>query len=474
MEIARGTTAIVNVTLVTLDPTRRIIEDGALLLEGDRIESVGYAAELAGRLSQAARTIEGRGMVAMPGFVNAHTHSFQSLLRGLADGMDLLGFLSNVVYPVAPIITREEVRLGATLSALEAVKSGTTCLIDNHPADTSLATTDGIARAYANLGIRALVARGIRQPTARARAWGIPEHVFQFSLAEEIEITRELMENWQGEVNGRVQVCPAPLTLFLAGPKELRAAKDLAREYDAPFHIHIAESQSEVEATLEDYGCREVELLKREGVLDHRSHVVHGIWLDEAELDMLAQAEAHVIHCPTSNMSLASGAAAVPDMLARGVNVALATDGIGNHTHDMFIVMKSAALLHRVQALHADALTAQQSLEMATLGGARALGLEEQIGSLEPGKKADVILLDLHKPHLVPVHDIPTAIVQGARASDVDTVIVDGKVVMEGRTVLTVNEASILAAADAAGRDLVARAGLKHVSVGAEAEGMLQ
>jgi len=477
MPADRGTTALINVTLVTLDPGRRIIEDGALLLRGDRIEAIGTASELADRLSQSERTIDGRGMVAMPGFVNAHTHSFQSLLRGLADGMDLLGFLSNVVYPVTPVITHEEMQLGAAISALEAVKSGTTCLVDNHSADTSLAGTDGIVRTYADMGLRALVARGIRLPTARARAWHVPEHVFQFSLEEELEITRQLMESWRSEANGRVQVCPAPLTLFLAGPEELRAAKGLADEYDAPLHIHIAESQSEVETTMEDYGCREVELLDREGVLDHRFHVVHGIWLDELELDLLARSGAHVIHCPTSNMSLASGAAAVPDMLARGVNVALATDGIGNHTHDMFVVMKSAPLLHRVQALQADALTAQQSLEMATLGGARALGLEDEIGSLELGKKADVILVDLFKPHLVPVHDIPTAIVHGARASDVDTVIVDGQIVMQGRTVMTVDEASILAAADDAGRDLVARAGLKpptHVASQAEAEGMLQ
>jgi len=454
------TTAIINVTLLTLDPARRIIQNGALLFQDDRIEAVGPTAELAELVAKATQKIDGRGMVAMPGFVNAHTHSFQSLLRGLADGLDLLGFLRKVVYPVTPVITPEEIRLGAALSILEAIKSGTTCLIDNHSADTSLIATDGIAQVFAESGMRGLIARGIRQPTLRSQAWNVPEHTYQFSLAEEIEITRDLIERWQSKANNRVQICPAPLTLFLASPDDLRAAKTLADEFGAPLHVHIAESQSEVEATIDDYGCREVEHLARIGVLDQRFHVVHGVWLNEHELDLLAEAGGHVIHCPTSNMSLASGVAPVPEMLAHGVNVALASDGIGNHNHDMFSVLKTTALLHRVHNLRPDILAAEQILEMATLGGARALGLEDEIGSLEPGKKADLILIDLNKPHLVPIYDLPTAIVHGANASDVDTVIIDGQVIMANRQVKTLDEATITSTAQTAGMELAQRAGL--------------
>lgn len=454
------TIALVNVTLLTLDSARRIIPHGALIFQDDRIESVGPAAALADDLARATRTIDGRGMVAMPGIVNAHTHSFQSLLRGLADGLDLIGFLRKVVYPVTPVITAEEIRLGAALSVLEAIKSGTTGLIDNHAADTGLAATDGIAQVFAESGMRGMIARGIRQQTQRSRTWHVPTHAFQFSLAQEIEITRDLIERWQKAANGRVQVCPAPLTLFLVSPDDLRAAKALADEYRAPLHIHVAESQSEVDATLEDYGCREVEHLAQVGVLDRRLHIVHGVWLDEREMDLLAEAGGHVVHCPTSNMSLASGVAPVPELLARGVNVALASDGLGNHNHDMFSVLKTTALLHRVHTLRPDILTSEQILEMATLGGARALGLENEIGSLEAGKKADVILLDLCKPHLTPVYDLPTAIVHGASAADVDTVIIDGQVVMEGRQVKTLDEAAIVSEAQSAGRALVRRAGI--------------
>ena len=453
-------TALVNLTLLTLDASGRIIEDGALILRDDRIAGVGRRAELQGRIAACPAVRDCGGMVAMPGFVNAHTHTFQSLLRGLADGLDLLGFLRQVAYPVARTISVEDTRVGAALSALEAIRCGTTCLIDNHSANTDLAATDAIAQVFAEAGLRGLVARGFRQPTARARRWNVPEQSFQFSLAEELEITRHLIEKWRKPAEGRVRVCPAPLTLFLAGPDDLRAAKALADEFDAPLHVHVAEVQSEVEATLEDYGCREVEHLAQVGVLDKHFHVVHGVWLDAGELDLLAEKGGHVVHCPTSNMSLASGVAPVPEMLARGVNVALASDGLGNHNHDMFSVMKAACLLHRVHTLRPDALTPEQVLAMATLGGARALGLEAEIGSLEAGKKADLMLLDLRKPHLVPLADLPTAVVLGAQASDVDTVIVNGRTVMEGRRVRTLDEAAILTAAEEAGRELRLRAGL--------------
>lgn len=162
-------TALVNVTLITLDPARRIIPDGCLLIEDDHIEAVDRRVRLSAQIDRVPRTIDGRGMVALPGFVNAHTHSFQSLLRGLADGLDLIGFLREVIYPVTSVMTPEEVRLGAALSVLEAIKSGTTCLVDNHSADTSLAATDGIAQVFAESGMRGLIARGLRQPTPRAR-----------------------------------------------------------------------------------------------------------------------------------------------------------------------------------------------------------------------------------------------------------------------------------------------------------------
>jgi len=437
-------TALVNVTLLTLDSARRIIPEGALIFQDERIEAVGPAAELAGRIAQARQTLDGHGMLAMPGFVNAHTHSFQSLLRGLADGLDLIGFLREVVYPITPVMTPEDVRLGAALSVLEAIKSGTTCLVDNHSGDTSLAATDGIAQVFAESGMRGLIARGLRQPTPRARAWHVPEHAFQFSLAEELEITRDLIERWRHAADGRVQVCPAPLTLFLASPDDLRAAKALADEYAAPLHIHVAETQSEVDATLQDYGCREVEHLAQVGVLDRRFHVVHGVWLDEREMDMLAESGGHVVHCPTSNMSLASGVAPIPEMLARGVNVALASDGLGNHNHDMFSVLKTTSLLHRVHTLQPDVLSSEQILEMATLGGARALGLENEIGSLEVGKCADFFAVNLNRLELAGAWHDPVAALVFCSPVTTDYTVVGGKFVIKHGELVTLDQVQLV------------------------------
>jgi 5-methylthioadenosine/S-adenosylhomocysteine deaminase len=456
------TIALFNVSLLCLDPARTQVERGAVIIRDSRIDALGPQAQLGRQIDAADEKIDGQGMLAMPGLVNAHTHSFQSLLRGLADGMDLLGFLRDLIYPVTSVMTPNQICQGAAVSVLEAIRSGTTCLVDNLSADTSFETTDGIAQVMASSGIRGVVARGIRLETPRSRTWRVPAHAFAFSLAEEIDITRSLIEKWRVRENGRVGVCPAPLTLFLAGPDDLREIGALAETYGTPVEIHIAESQSEVSATLEDYGCREVELLDRVGLVNERLQAVHCVWLEDEEIDLLASSAAHVIHCPTSNMLLGSGVTPLPRMIERGLNIALGSDGIGNYNHDMFNVMRAASLLQRVHNHRPDAIRAEDVLYMATMGGARALGLEGEIGSLEPGKKADLILLDLERAHHVPVHDLASAIVHGAQGADVDTVIVDGQVVMRNRQVRTVDEAKVITAAKAAGLDVTRKAGVSR------------
>jgi 5-methylthioadenosine/S-adenosylhomocysteine deaminase len=456
------TTALSNVSLLCLDPARRVIGRGAVIIRGARIEALGEQAGLEREIDEADEKIDGRGMLAMPGLVNAHTHTFQSLLRGLADGKDLLSFLRDLIYPVTAVMTPEEIARGAAVSVLEAIKSGTTCLIDNLSADTSFETTDDIAQVMASSGIRGVVARGIRLETPRSRTWRVPPHVFAFNLAEEIDITRSLIEKWRERANGRVGICPAPLTLFLAGPDDLRQIGALAQAYETPVEIHIAESQSEVAATLEDYGCREVELLDRVGLLNERLQAVHCVWLEDAEIDLLAASAAHVIHCPTSNMLLGSGVTRLPRMIESGLNIALGSDGIGNYDHDMFSVMRATSLLQRVHNLRPDAIGAEDVVYMATMGGARSLGLEREIGSLEPGKRADLILLDLDQPHHVPVHDLASAIVHGTQGADVDTVIIDGHVVMQGRQIRTMNETQVISEAKAAGLEVTRRAGVSR------------
>lgn len=459
-----GTTAVTNVTLLTMDDKRRIIRDGCLIIHGDRIGALGKAASHQKEISECRHHIDGNGCVALPGFVNCHTHTFQSLLRGLAAGLDLIGFLSKLIYPVTRVITPKHTRVGAAISILEAVKSGTTCLVDNHSGDTGWEATEGIAHEMDKLGIRGVVARGIRIRTPRATLWGVPEHVFCFDLSQEIEITERLAAEWDGKAAGRIRICPAPLTLFLAGPEDLLAAKALADRHQVPLHIHVAETQSEVEATLEDHGLREVEYLDSLGILDERCHVVHGVWLSEHELDLIGERRAQVIHNPTSNMALGSGVARIPEMMEREINVALGTDGAGNFNHDMFNVIRTAPLLQAVHHRRPNVLSAEQVLEMATRGGASALGMEREIGSLDVGKKADVVLLDLDKPHVAPYHSLVDAVVFGATAGEVEWVIVDGKVIVRHGVLITGDESHILNEARSASRELTTRAGIRMVT----------
>jgi 5-methylthioadenosine/S-adenosylhomocysteine deaminase len=454
------TTAIANVTLLTLDQSHRVIHDGTIIIEGDRIKALGKHSELKGELENCGEIIDGRGCVALPGFVNCHTHTFQSLLRGLSIGKSLIEFLAELIYPVNKVISPEDMKIGASISILEAIKSGTTCLVDNNSGDTSREGSEAIAEAMDSLGIRGVLARGIRLRTRRASMWGVPDHVFPFDLAEEIEITEELISAWNGKGDGRLHVCPAPLTLFLVEREDLLAAKALADQYQVPMHVHVAETQSEVEATLEDHGLREVEYLASLGLLDDRCHIVHGVWLNEHELDLIAEHRAHVIHNPTCNMSLGSGVAPIPEMLRRGINVALGTDGVGNFNHDMFSVVRTTPLLHSVHLLTPDVLSAEQVLEMATRGGARALGLEDEIGSLEVGKKADIVMIDLDKPHLIPYYDVSTAIVFGAIASDVAYVFINGNMVVQRGLFLPGDEKELLEKARSTAQDLIQRAGL--------------
>ncbi|MCL4458446.1 MAG: amidohydrolase [Chloroflexi bacterium] len=452
-------TAIVNTTIVSMDAERRIIKDGAILIEDDRIIAVGTTDDL--RYTGADRIIEARGKVAIPGLINAHTHMFQALLRGLGDDKDLIDFLTKAIYPIATVLTAEDVYAGALLSCVEAIKSGTTCIVDNHTVNTSESVVDNIAKAYLQTGMRGLIARGLRYHTPRAEKWGIPRFLYAYSLEEDLDIMERLLLRWQGEGRGMVSVCPAPVTIFASGPHLFTALKSLYDKYGTCIHTHVAESRSEVEATLEDYGMREIQLLHSLGVLGPRFHVVHGVWLSDEEIALLAESGGNLIHCPVSNMFLASGVARLPEMLRAGINIALGSDGAANNNQDMFGVMKTAALLHKVHHLNPTVTPCEQVFEMATLGGAKTLGMEAKIGSLEPGKKADIVLVDLWKAHTLPIHRVISALVYCANGSDVDTVVIDGRIVMEGRRVLTVDEGEVLSRSESVAEDLIQRAALQ-------------
>lgn len=441
-------------TVITMDPARRVLRDASVVTESGRIVDLGSTMEVRSR-QKIDDVINCSGKIIMPGMINAHTHMFQSLLRGLGDDMELVTWLRRLLFPACKKLTDEQVRVGAALGSLEMAKTGVTTVIDNHHVRTSEKAVDGVAGAVLRTGLRGFIARGMKTMTKREEKLGVPKEFVEFDLQEDIAITERLIQRWRDKGEGRVSICPGPTSIHASGPDMLREVARISQRYSVPVHIHIAESNSLVQTTIEDYGVREVEVLHETGVLGGRCQVVHGIWLSEEEIQLLNRAGAHHVHCPVSNMYVASGVAQVPKMLSVGVNIALGTDGpAANNSHDMFSVLKFAVLLQKVTTLNPTIITSSQVLEMATMGGARALGLQEELGSIEVGKKADLVVVNLKRINSYPVYNEVSSLVYCASESNVESVMVDGKLVMHERKMVNVDEDQVLSEAGEVGREL--------------------
>jgi len=445
---------IENGAIVTVDDRQRVLDPGYLLIEGERIAALGAGPAPGALRARAATILNARHMAVMPGMVNAHTHLFQTFIRGLADDKPLLDWLAAAIWPVAQALTEEEAHLAAMVGLVENLRGGATAVIDHQYIHTDPANDDGVCRAARDTGARLLLARG----------WADMDYPLPFMETPQrlIAETTRLYETWHGQAGGRIRVEFGPLIPWGCSDKTMRRTYALAREWGVGTHIHIAETQAEVDINLEKRSSRHVEWLAGLGTLGPDVQLVHSVWLDEHEIDLVAQHGAVVVHCPVSNMYLASGVAPVPRMRALGIPVALATDGPGsNNSQDMLEVLKTTALLHKVASLDAMALLPEDVLWMAFRGGAAAFGQPDQIGSLEVGKQADVVLVDLDTPGAMPVHRPVSALVYNANAVAVDTVIVGGQVLMRNREILCVDEKALLAEARAACARLFARAGME-------------
>ncbi|HFD40730.1 MAG TPA: amidohydrolase [Anaerolineae bacterium] len=449
-----GSILIVNGTLVTVDDAGQVWSPGYLLVRDDRIAALGPGAPPEALSAQADTLLDASHMAVMPGLVNAHTHLFQTFLRGLADDRPLLEWLRTAIWPVAQALTAEEAYWAALVGLLENLRGGATAVIDHQYIHTDPANDDGVCRAAQETGLRLLLARG----------WADQDYhpAFMESPQRILDETTRLYETWHGRAEGRIRVEFGPLIPWGCSDETMRATYELAQSWGVGTHIHIAETRAEVEISLEKRGVRHVEWLARLGILGPDVQLVHSVWLDDGELDRVAGQGAVVVHCPVSNMYLASGVAPVPEMRRRGIPVALASDGPGsNNGQDMLEVLKTTALLHKVHTLDAMALLPEDVLGMACRGGAAAFGQPDRIGSLEVGKKADLVLVDLDTPRAAPVHRAPSALVYNAAGGDVDTVIVDGRILMRDKRVLVVDERKALAEARAACARLFERAGLR-------------
>ena len=425
---------IENGLILPMDGFKRTIR-GDIAITGDRISALGR-----GLKAKAAITIDASHMAVLPGLVNAHTHLSMTLLRGVADDMQLTEWLETQIWPIESNLTAEDCYAGALLGCLEMIKSGTTCFADQY------FFMERVARAVEEAGLRGVLSHGIIERDDPAKR------------ESELKAGEELVKSQHGKANSRILTMFGPHAVYTCSPECLTRVKELANRYKVGIHIHLSESQEEVESIVKKYGRRPVEHLEALGFLGPEVLAAHCVWLTDDEIAILRRRGVKPVHNPVSNMKIACGISPVRKMLEAGIPVALGTDGAAsNNSLDMFREMKSAALLGKAHDLDPTALPAWSVLEMATINGAKALGLEKEIGSLEVGKKADLVLVDLRKPHLTPLHNVASHLVYSAAGGDVDTVIVDGKILMRGRRVLTLDEYRVMEMAQRASEGLLAR-----------------
>jgi 5-methylthioadenosine/S-adenosylhomocysteine deaminase len=417
-------------TVVTMDDERRVIEDGAVAVLGGRIVAVGTSAEINRRYA-GRETIEASGKVVIPGLINGHTHIPMTLFRGLADDLDLNEWLTKFIFPAeAKNVTEEFVRAGTRLGLAEMIRGGTTTYCDMYYFE------DAIADETARAGVRGVLG----------------ETVIDFPVAdnktheEAMAYTEKYVKKWQGHELITPAIAPhAPYTVSEAHLKAIRAFSDRTK---APIVTHLAETQKEVVDIERDHGARPVAYLDRIGFLNDRVIAAHVVHANADELSILKRTGTGVVHNPQSNMKLASGVSPVPQMLALDMPVGLGTDGAAsNNDLSMWEEMDTAAKLHKLTSGDPKVLTALQALEMATIRGARALHLESEIGSIEKGKRADLVVVDLDDLNQTPIYNVYSNLVYATKADDVRTVIIEGRVVMRDRRLLTLDEADIKARA---------------------------
>jgi 5-methylthioadenosine/S-adenosylhomocysteine deaminase len=447
------TILIENGAIVTVNDAGQVLDPGYLFIEADRITAVGRGQAPAELRQRAGTIIDASLMAVMPGMVNAHTHLFQSFIRGLADDKPLLEWLKAAIWPVAQALTEEEAYLAAMLGLVENIRGGATSVIDHQYIHTEPANDDGVCRAAEETGLRFILARGWADKDYHPAFMETPEQILD-------EMAR-LYETWHGRADNRIRVEFGPLIPWGCSDETMRRTYALAQKWGVGTHIHVAETQVEVEMNLAERGSRHIEWMADLGALGPKVQLVHSVWLNDRELELIAAHDAIVVHCPVSNMYLASGVARVPDMRRKGIPIALASDGPGsNNNQNMLEVLKTTALLQKVSTLNAMVLLPEDVLWMACRGGALAFGQPELIGSLEVGKKADVVLIDLNTPLAMPVHRAPSALVYNVSPRDVDTVIIDGQVVMRDKRILCVDEEALLQEVRQACRCLFERAGV--------------
>jgi len=432
-------------TVVTMNEGRTILDDGALAITGDSIVAIGPRAEIEAKYS-ASDTLNASGKLILPGFINGHTHVPMTLFRGLHDDVTLDDWLRKYIFPAeAKNVTEEFVRWGTRLAAAEQIRAGVTTFADMYYFE------DAVAEETKGAGMRGVLGETFIDFPA-------PDNKNEAAM---LSYTEAFLKKWQGDP--LIHASVAPHSIYTCSKKTLADTSALARRFHAPILIHVSEMKKEWDDSQMQNGMSPVQYLDKVGVLGPDVLAAHCIFVDAADRKTLADRHVGCVHNPSSNMMLASGVSPVAEMRAAGVAVGLGTDGPAGSNNDLDLMeeMDLAAKLAKITKGDPLALNAKATVEMATIDGARALHLEKEIGSLEAGKKADLIFIDLDKPNAVPMYDVYAQIAYALKGSDVSTVIIAGKPVMRDRKLLTVNEPEAVAKANEYKKKIAASLGIE-------------
>ncbi|MBX5321878.1 MAG: amidohydrolase [Candidatus Bathyarchaeota archaeon] len=437
-------------TIITMQ-NGKIIKDGAVVIENDVIVDVGKSREMLRKYPRGYERLDAKGKVVIPGLINTHQHAAMSLLRGYADDLPLQEWLEKWIWPIEGHMTANDIYIGALLTAVESILGGTTTLNTMY----HYTPNENEAKAFADAGLR-----------------GVVGHVcFSWRKKEDINALEDLAKSWHNRADGRIRVSVDPHAPYTVDPEYMKELKELRVELNEKYglekapliwHVHVAETSDEKEKIRKAFNVEPkggvMEYLDSLGVLDEHFIAAHCVAVTEGDIAVMKRRGVKVSHNPISNLKLASGVSPVPKMLEQGVTVSLGTDSpCSNNAADMFEVMKTAAILHKGLNKNPTVMAASQVLDMATLGGAKALCWNSEIGSIEVGKKADLAIVNFVKPHLCPIYNEVSHLVYAAKSADVETVIINGRMVMENRRLTTLKIEKIMEMAEKAKTRLLER-----------------
>ncbi len=444
---------ITNGCIITMDKQRNIYPDSALAVEGSRIVELGQTALLQKKYPQ-AEVLDAKDKIVIPGLINAHTHLFQVLYRGLGDDVSLLDWLNKCIWPMSLYLRGAEAYHAALLAETEMLKAGVTTFVDSHYINADLSCQDRIAEATLQAGMRGVLGR------CTVDMAPVPQPLRE-EVPQAVQEAERIIKAYHNSAGGLLTVRLEPLNEALASQEMLEAMRGVSRQYGIGMNMHIAEALPRTQAMTEKLGMSPIQYLHKLKVLGSDLLLAHCCWVDERDLELLAESDTRIAHNPVSNQYLGDGVAPVPQMLERGITVTIGSDGgCSNNNHDMFGTMKATALLHKGHCLDPQAVTAEQALAMATIEAARALGMEHEIGSLEAGKRADITLVNMLHPTMVPCFNPVSNLVYAATPETVDTVLVNGKIIVQNRQLLTLDEGAVLLGAKQAAQSLARKCGL--------------